>query len=267
METIGQILISSREKKKLSVQDVHESTRITPENLIALEENRFDFFPNKVYARAFLRDYANFLGLDSGELLDRYELELGNGFESPSSQKKVYPKKRSLKWVFAIILFLAILAAGGYYAWDEYGTQITQRFQTKPSEVIEPETQQPVLEPVEETIPATEPLKPAEPNIIPTKPTVPVESTQPPVTASGLKLRVATLAEVWVRVNADGKNIFVGILPNAKVQEFSAKEKIEIRVGKPAAVQFRLNDTPKPSLGDPKQAATTVFTLADLVKN
>ena len=65
MESIGQVLRAERDKRGLSLSEVYDDTKITIQNLEALEQDRFDYFPNRVYARAFLRDYANFLGLDS----------------------------------------------------------------------------------------------------------------------------------------------------------------------------------------------------------
>ena len=274
METIGQNLINAREKKKLSLEDVYESTRITVENLLALEEDRFNYFPNKVYARAFLRDYSNFLGLDSGELLDRYEDEWINTDETSNiKQIRTVEKKRSFGWVYALILII-VLAAGGYYAWDEYGIQIKERFQTTPANVAqEPTAPNPVGTNIAVPKPAAEPInpntaapaQPAKPVVVNNAVPNPVAEPQKPV--SGLRLRVATLADVWVRVVADGKTAFIGTIANAKVQEFDAKERIVIRVGKPAAVQIRLNDKPQKILADPKQAATLTYTQADLQNN
>ena len=65
METIGELLKNRRVEKDMTLADVHEATKITVENLAALEENRFEIFSSRVYARAFLRDYANYLGIDS----------------------------------------------------------------------------------------------------------------------------------------------------------------------------------------------------------
>ena len=75
MDSIGQILRAGRETRGLSLDEVHEATNITVQNLSALEDDRFDHFPNRVYARAFLRDYSNFLGMDSPSLLTHYEEE------------------------------------------------------------------------------------------------------------------------------------------------------------------------------------------------
>ena len=55
------------------LREVQDATKITVNNLSALEEDRFDDFPNRVYTRAFLRDYANYLALDSAGLLESYE--------------------------------------------------------------------------------------------------------------------------------------------------------------------------------------------------
>ena len=111
MGSIGEILKQEREGRGLSLHDVHEATKITSQYLSALEEDRFDSFPNKVYARAFLRDYANFLSLNSSDLLTRYEDEWSGGREV----EQVVTHKSSawgvLFRVFAVVIVLGILSA------------------------------------------------------------------------------------------------------------------------------------------------------------
>ncbi|MGC8862411.1 MAG: helix-turn-helix domain-containing protein, partial [Armatimonadota bacterium] len=114
-QSIGDVLRAKREDRGLSFDEVHEATKITPENLAALEENRFDVFANKVYARAFLRDYANFLGLDSALLLARYEEE----WAAPAAAQAVVRTERSawraVAWAVAEIVLVGAVGAGSYY--------------------------------------------------------------------------------------------------------------------------------------------------------
>lgn len=67
---IGQILEKKRREKGLSLKDVEQATKIRIRYLEGLEREDPTVLPDHVYARGFLKTYANFLGLD-GEKLAR----------------------------------------------------------------------------------------------------------------------------------------------------------------------------------------------------
>jgi len=60
-----------REAEGLSLQDVFHRTRINPAFLEALESGRFEVLP-EAYVRLFLKKYAQEIGLDPDEALERY---------------------------------------------------------------------------------------------------------------------------------------------------------------------------------------------------
>jgi cytoskeleton protein RodZ len=67
---IGPILERKRLEKGLSLKDVEQATKIRTRYLQGLEREDLTVRPDPVYARGFLKTYANFLGLD-GERLSR----------------------------------------------------------------------------------------------------------------------------------------------------------------------------------------------------
>jgi cytoskeleton protein RodZ len=67
---IGPILEKRRLEKGLSLKEVEQATKIRTRYLEGLEREDPTVLPDPVYARGFLKTYANFLGLD-GELLSR----------------------------------------------------------------------------------------------------------------------------------------------------------------------------------------------------
>jgi cytoskeleton protein RodZ len=68
--TIGQRLKAAREEQRLTLEKVFESTRIRVQYLQALEEDDLSVMPSPVQARGYLRNYAEFLGLDVAKLLE-----------------------------------------------------------------------------------------------------------------------------------------------------------------------------------------------------
>src|SRR5687767_470183 len=69
-QTIGQRLKAEREAQKLTLEKVFEITRIRVPYLHALETDDLSSVPSPVQARGYLRNYAEYLGLDFQELLD-----------------------------------------------------------------------------------------------------------------------------------------------------------------------------------------------------
>jgi cytoskeletal protein RodZ len=73
MAPIGELLRSAREQKSLSLDRVAEETNIAKRYLAALEAEDFTVFPGDPYVIGFLRNYAEYLGLSSDELVASYK--------------------------------------------------------------------------------------------------------------------------------------------------------------------------------------------------
>ena len=76
MADIGDKLRSAREAKGLSIEDIEKATKIQGRYLTAIEQNQFDKLPGDFYVRAFIRQYAQIVGLDGKELLSEYHDEV-----------------------------------------------------------------------------------------------------------------------------------------------------------------------------------------------
>ena len=64
MESLGDKLRTQREQRGSSIEQVARDTNIAKRFLIALEEENFEIFPGETYLLGFLRNYAEYLGLD-----------------------------------------------------------------------------------------------------------------------------------------------------------------------------------------------------------
>ncbi|GKQ43069.1 XRE family transcriptional regulator [Companilactobacillus sp. RD055328] len=69
MDEVGQRLRAARIEKGLTIDDLQQSTKIQKRYLIAIEEGQLDLLPGEFYERAFMKQYAQAVGLDSKELL------------------------------------------------------------------------------------------------------------------------------------------------------------------------------------------------------
>ena len=93
---VGEILRQSRLNFGLSISDVESALRIRAMYLTALEEGHAEKLPGRVYAIAFVRAYAEYLGLDGGQmvhLLKEQSIETAqkpeHHFPVPASESKV----------------------------------------------------------------------------------------------------------------------------------------------------------------------------------
>jgi cytoskeleton protein RodZ len=67
-KTVGEILRTTRESRKLSIEQVNRDTKISVQTIRAIEEDDFGAFPSETYVKGFVRTYAEFLGLDGNKL-------------------------------------------------------------------------------------------------------------------------------------------------------------------------------------------------------
>ena len=77
MASIGTTLREERIRLGLGIDQLEANTKIRAKYLMALEDERFEALPGTAYARAFLRDYAEQLGLDPQALVDRLNQVVG----------------------------------------------------------------------------------------------------------------------------------------------------------------------------------------------
>lgn len=247
MDSIGETLRLEREKRGLSMQEAHDATKIAVQGITALEENRFESFPNKVYARAFLRDYANFLSLDSAALLEAYE-------ENWSPNPEAAPRKqsgsawRAIGYSLLVIVLVAALAAGGYYALYtiQHKRATSHIGAVAPNHAAKPEVA---------TIPKAQPVAP------PKSEPAPEPAAEPAPAPDKPRLEVTALRDVWVHIKTDDKTAFMNIIPKGETRTFEGQKRIYIKTGMAGAVQLKFNGQVQPPLGSLKVRGEKTFTL------
>src|SRR6201992_3653979 len=72
MEQSGARLREARMRGKIDINQVESDTKIRAKYLRAMENEEWSLLPGDIYAKTFLRTYADYLGLDSREVLDDY---------------------------------------------------------------------------------------------------------------------------------------------------------------------------------------------------
>jgi cytoskeleton protein RodZ len=76
-DAVGNKLREARARRKLSLEEVEAKTKIRARYLQAIENEDWDQLPEDTYARAFIRTYGRFLGLDGDRLAEEQRRSRG----------------------------------------------------------------------------------------------------------------------------------------------------------------------------------------------
>jgi len=96
-QSIGQKLKQAREEQRFTLEQASEATRIRIPYLQALESGDMSVLPSPVQGRGFLRNYAEYLGLNIDQLLDemRFELKRSDEIIGPADDTSQFPTQTS----------------------------------------------------------------------------------------------------------------------------------------------------------------------------
>ena len=112
---IGPYLRELREYFNLTPQDIADRVHIRVRYVTAIEDVRMDLLPGPVYARGYIHNYAEFLGLDADQVAAQYVENLKVGIASSAVEKptrrRVAAPRTSLGWRNAAIVSLLLVGA------------------------------------------------------------------------------------------------------------------------------------------------------------
>lgn len=301
MGEVGSRLREAREQQGLSLEQAEETTRIRRVFLEALEEERFDVLPGDVYARGFIRNYAQFLGLDPQELLASFRAARGKAparYVPRVLDEPLVPGPGSNRWagLFLAFMLLVVVALGAWYIYQRYyvgvdpgsmvipqlipalGKTATGAIATRPvaTAVAPPPTKvaQPASSPsvqavypaptasaTAETTPAASPT--ALPSPTPTKsPASPTTPTPPPSTP--IRVEARALETTWLRVYLDGELVLGDFLQEGEYRVWEAEREVSMRIGNAAGLRLTVNGVEVGSLGGAGEVVVVEYTVDSL---
>ncbi len=109
MESYGEVLKRARETKNLDYDTIARDTSISQQFLAGLEEEDNSVFPGEAYMLGFMRNYADYLGLNSEMVLTLYRNKKLQ--ESPIPEGLLIREKPKYFW--PLIITGCVLLAGG----------------------------------------------------------------------------------------------------------------------------------------------------------
>ena len=245
---LGTTLRDERERQKLSVNDIEQGTSIRALYIEAIENGEYDKLPGEVYTRGFIKNYANFLGLDGDAFAKQFTAELHGAppappvEEKPAAQpvvesqpvvetkpaKSAQPAKKSSKVVgevrgenrgssgiliVAAVVLIAALA-GGAWAFLSGDSEVADN---KPPAQTQPVQTQPAQTPVANANPA------------------------PQAPADSVKIDAKFNGRCWTLVTVDGAVVLEGVVEAGENLSWEGKESVNLRLGDAGAVELTHN--------------------------
>ena len=274
----GILLKQTRESKGISLETIHESTKVPLDALRAIEEGYTIRTLNEFYYRGFIKIYAEFLGLDLRKVFDDYHPEqLPKKVSERGDKKEPFAEKvsaflmtgifqQAARWIIILLVLTLVFKMGGC---------VIRKFSRKdrpaksaPTQVVKKETPKRTetvklpTTPSKKTSQKTE-VKAQAPESKPATPAVSTVRTLGPTTVAKklISLSVRANRKCWLRVEADGEVVFQSILKRGAVETWEADQKIEISGKHISELEFELNGKLIGTLGrKDRRAKKVVFT-------
>ena len=114
--SLGEKLRQAREERGISISEVAEQTRISPQYLKAIESDDYKPLPGGIFNKGFLRSYARYIGFDENEALHDYAQLMAENAQSSDSEQTVHHSEvwtddRSARSLAPTIIFAVIILA------------------------------------------------------------------------------------------------------------------------------------------------------------
>jgi cytoskeleton protein RodZ len=215
---IGSTLREARVRRKLTLQQAEEDTKIRVKYLQAMENEEFETMPGPTYVKGFLRTYATYLDLDPRIILDEYRSRgLADVEHEPfGGSSALRPRGHRSRNTLAFVAVLCLLVLALFY----------------------------MLGPNDSHGPRTQP-KPALPTSPTPKPTPTTTRTPGGVVVNGISNLTLTAhgGKCWIEVRASsgtGRVLFSNILAAGASKTFRGAT-LWFRVGDPSKLRVTLN--------------------------
>ncbi len=274
MKEFYENLKKKRQKQNLTLEVIHERSRLPLEYLQAIEKGEMHKLP-KAYEKMYLRRYAREIGLNPDEVVRDFELLRGNltppqsnAVKQQSEGKKaqvVEPISSTVKETieevdldrvnryFWPILIAMIFVISVFFAYRSYFAESTDSTPTVREVSIDELLNKVNPERVEKEVDSTTDLNADR------------ATAQSPVPGD-VNLALQSLERVWVRAICDRVDTTEFILENGLSKSLAAKDTIELVVGRADALSINLNGKTLAPLGEANQVARVLLTADGILR-
>lgn len=265
MEEIGRVLKQARSRLGLTLEEAERSTRIRARYLDSLERGELEALPSQVQARGFLRNYAEYLGLDHQALLQRYNETVSSQRTRPlrrtplqeaTTRPSVTVRRRRISsdLIIAALITVSVLAVL-IWGLGRLAASLRERTQQASPFLIPTFTAEPQTEPTELPLVA--------PAAVGLTPTPPIEFDT--VLSSAVDLRLLIERRALVIVEVDGEEVYRGRPAPGELLEFQGEQLVRVTTGNGGGVRAFFRGTDQGLLGEQNQVVVRFWTLEGAV--
>jgi hypothetical protein len=260
--SFGLFLQSARIEKKISIEALAAETRIRVEVLKRLEAEEHDHLPDEVFVKGFIRTYAEAVGADAKEALERYRSSrtMRNVGHVGPTTRSPQPKRFWLVMLTAIgaVLLMAGLTLYGYSRLSAPHDEDTAR-KTPPAEAPSPPKIEIPSHPKAEAAPppkvetaspsAAEAPAAAEaaPPVLASESSAavaePVSPPKPNLTKQ-FQLDIKAIEDTWLKVIIDDQKPEEIMLKPGDTRQIEARNQFNLLIGNAGGVELQLNGSP-----------------------
>ncbi len=255
--TVGERLREARERQKVSLHTIAETTNISVRFLDAIEKGQYGKLPGGIFTRGFIRSYAAQVGVDPDAAVDQF-LADEPGHRDDTDDGGAYQRQgpNTVVLVGGGIVALLLLVAALYALAPDWLRPGSGSTATAPHQ--EPAQAGDATGPGPESAaaPAPPPVDSPSTDVAAQAPVPPPAQDMPaPATAvpesprAPLHLVVAPSGRCWVQVSADGQMRLARELNAGDRVTVEAAERLQIVAGDAGAFAYELNGRPGRSLG------------------
>jgi cytoskeleton protein RodZ len=262
----GDELRQQREALGLDLPEVAAALRIKPAYLAALEAGRPEALPGAVYAIGFMRAYADYLGLDSGEMLRLFKQQSSLLAAKSDLAFPIQLAESSLSGggMLLVALILAICAYGAWFYVSTGDGPRPQRVAEVPLELLPYResfrTPPAVSQPVETQAAPRPPAVPSNPTLTGsgsgTSPAaagsamaaVPAATDPAPNPAGEVVIRAT--ADSWIQIRDARQSVLLTrVLKAGESCRAPARPGLSMRTGNAGGLEITVDGVPAPPIG------------------
>ena len=252
--SVGDILRRARLKKNLSIADVEIAIRVSAQHISAIEENRLEMLPGRVYALGFIKSYAELVDLDSKKILELLKRQAGEKIAPKAAAQIPAPVLEDFSLptgrVFSVIfiLFVTVFIFKSYYEDGAYSLE--EQIPNVPKDLI---VQTTLLSKPDKTAPKVAEATAAD------KPLTSLEIlTGPPPVVNQVVLKA--LDNVWLEIKDSKKTtIFSRVLSIGEEYWIPiGQNDLVMTLGNAGGLQISIDGKPLPLLGKTGQVIRKV---------
>ncbi|MBZ0114409.1 MAG: helix-turn-helix domain-containing protein [Thermoanaerobaculia bacterium] len=250
-----------REIRKLSLREVSDATKIGIRYLEALEEDRFEVLPATIFAKGFLRNYSQYVGLDPDEVVNYYLVadRERRADEEDEDEDLVVAESSfpagALLWIAAALVVAVVLL----FVLRRQGEGDASQGTASP-----PSSAQPAREAEMTAVgtPTAAAPVPAPLDSESAQATVP-EARGP---QAPLRVTLSFTGDCWVEARVDGKRRVSELRVQGESVQFDAEQTVSLVLGDVGAVRVEINGKPFDGLSQQQGRVETTFEASDFVK-